>query len=60
MIIEKDQILAENSSRTHGYGNLDRNTFQPFPKNPAISKVFRKIRISDKLGSGKLNNYKYI
>lgn len=52
MIIEKDRILAENSNRTHGYGNLDLNTFQPFPKNPAISKVFREIGLADELGSG--------
>lgn len=59
MIIEKDQILAENSNRTHGYGNLDLNTFQPFPKNPAISKVFREIGLADELGSGMRNTYKY-
>ena len=52
MIIEKNRILAENSNRTHGYGNLDLNTFQPFPKNPAISKVFREIGLADELGSG--------
>lgn len=59
MIIEKDCILAENSNRTHGYGNLDLNTFQPFPKNPAISKVFREIGLADELGSGMRNTYKY-
>ena len=59
MIIEKDQILAENSNRTHGYRNLDLNTFQPFPKNPAISKVFREIGLADELGSGMRNTYKY-
>ena len=59
MIIEKNRILAENSNRTHGYGNLDLNTFQPFPKNPAISKVFREIGLADELGSGMRNTYKY-
>ena len=59
MIIEKNWILAENSNRTHGYGNLDLNTFQPFPKNPAISKVFREIGLADELGSGMRNTYKY-
>ena len=37
MVIEKDRIFTENSNRTHGYGNLNLNTFEPFPKNPAIS-----------------------
>ena len=44
---------------THGYGNLDLNTFQPFPKNPAISKVFREIGLADELGSGMRNTRKY-
>ena len=37
MVIEKDRIFTENSNRTHGYGNPNLNTFEPFPKNPAIS-----------------------
>lgn len=60
MVIEKDRIFAENSNRTHGYGNLNLNTFEgPFPKNPAISKVFRKIGLADELGSGMRNTYKF-
>lgn len=59
IIIEKDRIFAENSNRTHGYGNLNLNTFQPFPQNPAISKVFREIGLADELGSGMRNTYKY-
>lgn len=59
MIIEKDWIFAENSNRTHGYGNLNLTTFEPFPKNPAISKVFREIGLADELGSGMRNTYKF-
>ncbi len=35
--------------------NLNR-----FPKNLAISKVFREIGLADELGSGMRNTYKYI
>ena len=35
------------------------NTFEPFPKNPAISKVFREIGLADELGSGMRNTYKF-
>ena len=49
----------ENSNKTHGYGNLDLNTFEPFPKNSAISKMFRKIGLADELGSGMRNTYKF-
>ena len=59
IVIEKYRIFAENSNRTHGYGNLNLNTFEPFPKNPAISKVFREIGLADELGSGMRNTYKF-
>lgn len=59
MIIEKDRIFTENSNRTHGYGNLNLNIFEPFLKNPAISKVFREIGLADELGSGMRNTYKF-
>ena len=40
-------------------GLLDLQKFEPFPKNPAISKVFREIGLADELGSGMRNTYKY-
>ena len=33
--------------------------FEPFPKNPATSKVFRKIGLADELASGMRNTYKF-
>ena len=59
LVIEKERIFTENSNRSHGYGNLDLATFEPFPKNPSISKVFREIGLADELGSGMRNTYKY-
>ncbi len=58
-VIEKDRLITENSNRSHGFGNLDLKTFEPFPKNPPISKVFREIGLADELGSGMRNTYKY-
>ena len=58
-IIEKDRILTENSNRSHGLGSLDIESFEPFPKNPPISKVFREIGLADEFGSGMRNTYKY-
>ena len=40
-------------------GFLDLQNFEPFPKNPSISKVFREIGIADELESGMQNTYKY-
>ena len=59
LVIEKDRILTENSNRPHGFGNLNPSSFEPFPKNPPVSKVFRKIGLADELGSGMRNTYKY-
>lgn len=59
MVIEKERIFTENSNRAHGFGNLNLATFEPFPKHPAISKVFREIGFADELGSGMRNTYKY-
>ena len=58
-VIEKDRIFTENSNRSHGFGNLNLTSFEPFPKNPPISKVFREIGLADELGSGMRNTYKY-
>ncbi|WP_331681400.1 ATP-binding protein [Peptostreptococcus porci] len=59
MIIDDEKITIENSNLAHGMGALDLQKFEPFPKNPAISKVFREIGLSDELGSGMRNTYKY-
>ncbi len=59
MIIDDEKITIENSNLAHGMGALDLQKFEPFPKNPAISKVFREIGLADELGSGTRNTYKY-
>lgn len=59
MVIEKDRIYTENANLSHGHGILNLATFEPFPKNPPISKVFREIGLADELGSGMRNTYKY-
>lgn len=59
LIIEKNRIFTENANLSHGHGALNLATFEPFPKNPPISKVFREIGIADELGSGMRNTYKF-
>lgn len=59
MIIDDERIVLENSNLAHGIGALDLKKFEPFPKNPPISKVFREIGLADELGSGMRNTYKY-
>ncbi len=39
--------------------SLSIKTFEPFPKNPSISKVFREMGLADELGSGMRNSYKF-
>lgn len=59
MVIEKDKVEITNANRPHGSGNLDINKFEPYQKNPAISRMFREIGLADELGSGMRNSYKY-
>ena len=59
LIIEEDKITVENSNLAHGGGTLNLNKFEPFSKNPSISKVFREIGLADELGSGMRNTYKF-
>ena len=59
LVIERNRIYTENSNLPHGHGELQLNKFEPFPKNPTISKVFREIGFADELGSGMRNTNKY-
>lgn len=59
MVIEKERVLFENANRPHGFGTIDPINFTPYPKNPAIAKMFREIGYADELGSGVKNLYKY-
>ncbi len=59
LIIEYGKVSTENSSRPHGFGRLDPETFTPFPKNPVIAKFFRQIGRADELGSGMRKMMKY-
>lgn len=59
MIIDDEKITVENSNLAHGFGALNLRKFEPFSKNPTISKVFREIGLADELGSGMRNTYKY-
>ena len=56
-VIEKERVFTKNSNLPHGHGELQLNKFEPFPKNPPISKVFREIGYADELGSGMRNTY---
>lgn len=58
-VIENNRIYTKNSNLPHGHGELKLNQFEPFPKNPPISKVFREIGYADELGSGMRNTNKY-
>lgn len=58
-VIEETRMFTENANRSHGAGMLDVKNFEPFAKNPPISKVFREVSLADELGSGMRNTYKY-
>lgn len=57
LVIEGDKVYTENANRAHGSDPLDISKFEPFPKNPPISRVFREVGLADELGSGMRNTY---
>ena len=59
LIIEQDKVYTENGSRAHGWGSMDPQHFDSFPKNPNIAKFFREIGLADQLGSGVRNIFRY-
>ena len=59
LVIERDRLFTENPNRSHGHGALRLQSFEPYSKNPPISRVFREIGLADELGSGMRNTYKY-
>ncbi|MFC1734782.1 RNA-binding domain-containing protein [Candidatus Hydrogenedentota bacterium] len=59
MVIERERLFTENSNKPHGHGLIDPNLFSPYPKNPAIARVFKEIGWADELGSGVRNLFKY-
>ena len=58
-VIEKNKMFTENGNRANGNGILNIASFEPYAKNPPISKVFRELSLADELGSGMRNTYKY-
>ena len=59
IVIERNRLYTESANRSHGHGLLHLSSFEPYAKNPPISKVFREIGLADELGSGMRNTYKY-
>ena len=59
LVIEREQIFTENSNKPHGHGPIDPDLFSPYPKNPAIARVFKEIGWADELGSGVRKLFKY-
>lgn len=59
LIIEKDCIRTENANLAKMIGELDINSYEPYPKNPKIAKFFKEIGLADELGSGVKNMVKY-
>lgn len=59
IVIEKDRLYSENWNRALKYGKIDPENFTPYPKNPIIARFFVNIGLSDQLGSGVRNLYKY-
>ena len=59
IVVEKDKIWSENWNRAQRVGDIDPESFKPYPKNPLIAMFFTNIGYADQLGSGVRNLFKY-
>lgn len=59
-IIEEDQIIADNASRSLHQGAITLNNLCPQAKNPLIASFFKEIGRADELGSGVRNLYRFV
>lgn len=59
-IIYPDRVETRNPNNVRFRGYLDPEKFQPYPKNPSISKFFIELGWAEEIGSGLRNVYKYL
>lgn len=59
LVIEGDKVVTENGNKARGYGVVNLDDFNPYPKNPVIASVFKEIGWAEELGSGVRNIKKY-
>ena len=58
LIIEENIMKTENANKARMIGNIDINSYEPYPKNPKIAKLFKEIGLAEELGSGVKNMVK--
>jgi ATP-dependent DNA helicase RecG len=60
IVIEKNRMTGENWNRSLHPGHLTPESFEPYPKNPILSRFFVNIGYADTLGSGVRNLFKFV
>lgn len=60
LVICRDRLETENANNPAGYGPINPDNFNPYPKNPAIVKFFQQLGRAEELGSGIRNIRKYL
>ena len=59
LVIDGNDLRAENASRAIFRGPIVLSEFNPVPKNPLIASFFNQIGLAEELGSGTRNLHKY-
>jgi ATP-dependent DNA helicase RecG len=60
VIITVDAVTITNPNKPHFIGPIDPNSFNPFPKNPNLRKLFNALGWADEIGSGIRNTNIYL
>ena len=60
LIIERNQMFADNANKALHHGIITLDNLDPQPKNPIIANFFHQIGRADELGSGVRNLFHYV
>ena len=58
-IIYNNMVETKNANKPVFIGQLFPGKFEPFPKNPNIAQIFTQMGLSEELGTGVTNVFKY-
>ena len=60
IIVYSNRVELLNANKPFYHGKIDIKNFNPYPKNPLISKFFMQLGRVEEIGSGILNVTKYL
>ncbi len=60
MVISDSEVVITNPGKPLFHGFIDKNNFNPYPKNPNLRKFFTAFGWTEEIGSGVRNTNRYV